>query len=87
MLSTLNILYKIYPYHAYYPCLVNGEWTDWGDWQLCNVSCGGGGQWRHRECYGVEHGGDACPGEASQFKTCGMIQCPGKLVYLRPFHV
>ena len=37
---------KIQQFHRNYPCthnfLVKCQWTSWGSWQSCSISCGGG---------------------------------------------
>ena len=60
--------------------LVNGGWGNWGDWEACSVSCGGGDQDRTRACDSPapNFGGDECSGSASQTKRCKENPCPSK---------
>ena len=38
------------------------EWTEWGGWSACSVTCGEGSQTRVRRC----DGGDTCPGDGEE---------------------
>ena len=58
-------------------CPVHCEWDNWGKWQQCSASCGGGVQHRSRvpkrnaECGGIE-----CAGKPLQSQTCNPQCCP-----------
>ncbi|XP_046560771.1 A disintegrin and metalloproteinase with thrombospondin motifs adt-1-like, partial [Haliotis rubra] len=58
------------------PCPIDGEWTTWSTWGLCNVTCGGGSQSRSRTCIEPKFGGKVCEGDGVQLKGCNDIQCP-----------
>ncbi|XP_077996894.1 cartilage intermediate layer protein 1-like [Glandiceps talaboti] len=51
------------------------SWLTWGQWALCDVTCGGGMQARSRTCYS-ENGVDTCIGKSRQNRTCGEWKCP-----------
>ncbi|KAJ8374864.1 hypothetical protein SKAU_G00054440 [Synaphobranchus kaupii] len=61
-------------------CTDSGPWFDWSPWSVCSVSCGGGEQFRTRECHFPP-----CPGMKRQSKTCNTQVClevgcpPGRL--------
>ncbi|XP_046550815.1 SCO-spondin-like [Haliotis rubra] len=57
-------------------CPIDGEWTTWSTWGLCNVTCGGGSQSRSRTCIEPKFGGKVCEGDGVQLKGCNDIQCP-----------
>ena len=62
---------------------VNGAWGDYGDWEECSVSCGGGKQERRRECEFLDeqHKGKHCNANGTMSvdsRTCGDISCKGK---------
>ncbi|XP_067679122.1 A disintegrin and metalloproteinase with thrombospondin motifs adt-1-like isoform X3 [Haliotis asinina] len=57
-------------------CAVDGEWTTWSNWGLCNVTCGGGSQSRSRTCIEPKFGGKDCEGDDIQWMGCNDIQCP-----------
>lgn len=58
-------------------CPINCVWHNFGAWQKCSKSCGGGIQARTR---GVRiqaaHGGANCAGPAKEEKKCGTQPCP-----------
>lgn len=67
---------------------MHGNWTSWGDWSTCSVTCGSGVHMRTRSCTNPTplHGGDECPGVDQEFGDCEAgTQCPGieKSFFLR----
>ncbi|CAH1776208.1 unnamed protein product, partial [Owenia fusiformis] len=59
-----------------HPCPVDGVFEPWSNWTMCNVSCGGGGQSRFRECLGPFYGGLECDGEFNETRDCNIHHCP-----------
>ncbi|XP_067022326.1 uncharacterized protein [Acropora muricata] len=59
-------------------CPVNGNWSEWGEYSLCSVSCGGGVQARYRECDNPlpAYGGKDCVGESEEIRPCNQFPCP-----------
>ena len=62
---------------------VNGGWGEFGDWEECPVSCGGGEQKRVRACNSPApaHGGDDCTADGSssaETRNCNENLCPSK---------
>ena len=73
-------LYKIFffsPIHL----LVHGNWTEWGDWGTCGVTCGKGLRMRFRWCTNPvpDNGGDFCVGAGNETEICNDIPCDGKI--------
>ena len=63
--------------------IVNGGWSEWGNWDTCSVSCDGGTQRRTRECNNPtpEHQGNSCDFDRSnntETRTCAEQNCPSK---------
>ena len=63
--------------------LVNGGWSEWRDWEVCPVSCGGGDQSRTRVCDNPkpEHGGVDCTTDGStntETQRCQENPCASK---------
>jgi hypothetical protein len=59
--------------------LVHGEWSDWGNWSSCSVSCGEGRQLRFRSCTNPkpQHGGRDCRGPREDQRACiDKARCP-----------
>ena len=51
------------------------DWSSWGTWVKCSVTCGGGIKSRNRTCLG----GRRCPGDVSlSYKGCNNNTCPRK---------
>ena len=48
------------------------EWSTWGDWEPCSVSCGVGSQGRRRRCSSE----GSCDGEGSEKRECKERTCP-----------
>ena len=62
--------------------LVDGAWSQWGNWTACSSTCGGGKQFRVRICEyptGVPKGNN-CTGDSTEEKACNPDQCPGKYI-------
>jgi len=58
-------------------CVVDATWSDWTDWSVCSLTCGGGTQSRSRTCTRALHGGRDCVGEATETQACKEQPCPG----------
>ena len=67
--------------------LVNGEYSEWSDWERCSQSCGGGKQFRSRTCTNPEaqYGGMNCDskGPPREERICNTNLCPGKVKNFR----
>ncbi|XP_055603585.1 semaphorin-5A [Uranotaenia lowii] len=48
-------------------------WTEWGSWSACSVSCGGGQQFRTRNCERAE-----CDGVHKMARACNSQPCKGE---------
>ncbi|XP_052086649.1 slit homolog 2 protein-like [Mytilus californianus] len=59
-------------------CSVDGGWTSFGPWKVCSKTCGGGVQYRTRTCTNPPpaHGGDKCPENSQETRSCEEQQCP-----------
>ena len=56
--------------------LVNCQWTSWGSWQSCSVTCGGGTQQRTRtKSIEAQNGGLECPGDLYEIQNCNTNSC------------
>ena len=62
---------------------VHGNWTDWGDWNPCSVTCAGGTQSRSRTCTNPppRNGGRECSGESEDVQSCNEMPCPSKYFF------
>ncbi len=60
---------------------VDGSWSEWRDWSDCPVTCGGGVQNRSRTCTNPPpaFGGESCPGESDETRSCNEDPCPSKI--------
>lgn len=61
--------------------VVDGAWSEWGDFGDCSVKCGHGTKTRTRTCNNPEpaNGGDDCYGDDTDSMYCYVYKCPGKL--------
>jgi len=57
---------------------VDGNWGAWDEWSACTESCGGGTQFRTRECNNPtpENGGKTCAGVGKETRACNTDKCP-----------
>eukprot|EP00118_Oscarella_pearsei_P025899 m.308995 g.308995 ORF g.308995 m.308995 type:complete len:1646 (+) comp45241_c0_seq1:82-5019(+) len=64
---------------------VDGQWGDWSSSSPCSRSCGGGLQFRVRECDNPRPsgGGQFCTGMRREFKSCATNECPANSVPFR----
>ncbi|TRY98260.1 hypothetical protein DNTS_000607 [Danionella cerebrum] len=56
---------------------VDGGWGEWGSWQPCSRSCGGGVKFSYRECNHPTplNGGKYCVGKRVNFQSCNTQSC------------
>lgn len=61
--------------------LVHGNWSPWGQWSSCSMTCGYGTRTRERSCTtpAPEHGGRDCLGDNTETGVCDFNPyCDGK---------
>lgn len=61
-----------------FPCPVDGQWSQWGMYGKCSVTCGGGFKYRSRKCDNPApaSGGKNCQGPSFQSVVCKTKACP-----------
>ena len=52
------------------------EWSSWGDYTRCTVTCGNGTQIKTRTKLGFEKHGGSCPGLSHEKQQCNTAPCP-----------
>ncbi|GFN88312.1 hemicentin-1, partial [Plakobranchus ocellatus] len=59
-------------------CPVHGNWSPWGLWGDCSLTCGGGQRRRFRSCSNPPPSGSGqpCPGSGEETETCNDQGCP-----------
>lgn len=58
------------------PAARDSSWSEWGAWSECSAHCGGGFQWRRRQC-NSPRGRDGCGGGCeSDYRACNAHPCP-----------
>ncbi|KAG9483372.1 hypothetical protein GDO78_009341 [Eleutherodactylus coqui] len=59
-------------------CPVDGNWSVWGSWTSCSLSCGRGLRQRFRECSNPapQYGGHKCEGMENENEFCNDDLCP-----------
>lgn len=61
------------------PCdTMTAQWSEWGQWDDCSASCGGGAKIRFRYCRKPKSAVSrtACPGETYVVEQCNVHACP-----------
>lgn len=56
-------------------------WTEWSEWTVCSVTCGGGKRTKTRECVlpdGARSSDLYCEGKSIIVEECNSNKCPGK---------
>ncbi|XP_037549582.1 adhesion G protein-coupled receptor B2 [Nematolebias whitei] len=56
---------------------VEGQWSEWGDWSRCSVTCNTGTQLRQRRCSASVHGWAECKGPHQESRDCTNPSCSG----------
>ena len=59
---------------------VDGAWTKWTEWSVCDKTCGAGVRIRSRSCTNPKPRGlgKDCEGHARESKACKQSPCTGK---------
>nr|XP_058953113.1 coadhesin-like [Pocillopora verrucosa] len=59
------------------PCKVDGHWSPWSKYGTCSKSCGGGYQYRTRNCNNPPpaNGGAGCRGPSRRSRRCNSRSC------------
>ncbi|XP_033639811.1 SCO-spondin-like [Asterias rubens] len=59
------------------PCTTDGNWSPWGAWADCDVTCNGGTSFRYRNCSDPppKNGGKECEGVPIETKACNSQKC------------
>ena len=55
-------------------------WTEWSEWTVCSVTCGGGKRSKTRECVlpdGARSSDLFCEGNGLMEEQCNTNKCPG----------
>lgn len=57
--------------------VIHGEWSEWGPWSQCSMTCGIGIQYSDRECNSPipQYGGNYCVGAKRRYQTCNNVEC------------
>ncbi|CAG2241189.1 unnamed protein product [Mytilus edulis] len=60
-----------------YHCVRNGMWSNWSDYSICSVTCGGGIQTRSRMCSNPapNENGQNCSGNNVDERNCNTLNC------------
>ena len=66
--------------------LVNCEWSSYGNWSECSVTCGNGQKRSNRTILKPAlHGGIECEGNSSKVEKCNLEACIGML-FINQYH-
>ncbi|XP_025758080.1 adhesion G protein-coupled receptor B2 isoform X7 [Oreochromis niloticus] len=58
-------------------CPVEGQWSEWGPWSKCSVTCNTGTEQRQRRCSPSVHGWAECKGPHQESRECTNPSCSG----------
>ena len=60
--------------------VVDGVWSNWGEWDNCTMPCDGGETCRVRSCNNPlpQNGGKNCSGSLEECKECNTVRCKGR---------
>ena len=77
--SGFSFSFEVAKNSTIFPYLVDGGYSDFGDWSECSAECDGGTQTRYRTCTNPApaHGGADCVGDSTETKECNTQACPG----------
>ena len=64
----------------FFPAVINGGWSAYGDWSECSLTCGAGQQERFRTCTNPppSNGGAQCSGSDKETRPCDNGPCKGR---------
>ncbi|XP_072168736.1 A disintegrin and metalloproteinase with thrombospondin motifs 18-like [Diadema setosum] len=67
------------------PAMVHGNWSDYGEFGSCSRTCGGGVQFKERQCDNPhpQNGGRYCEGPSRIYRMCSIQECPNDAVDFR----
>ncbi|CAC5422958.1 Thrombospondin-1,Mucin-like protein,Hemicentin-1,Thrombospondin-2,A disintegrin and metalloproteinase with thrombospondin motifs adt-1 [Mytilus coruscus] len=64
-------------------CPVDGDWSGWSSWNICNATCDGGIQDRTRKCDAPQpsNGGHYCNGRTIESRPCNNFNCESNFMF------
>ncbi|XP_011676907.2 A disintegrin and metalloproteinase with thrombospondin motifs 18 [Strongylocentrotus purpuratus] len=67
------------------PTMVHGNWSEYGEFDVCSRTCGGGVQYKERRCDNPhpQNGGKYCEGPSRIYRMCNIQECPDESVDFR----
>lgn len=71
------------------PChMMEAAWSEWGAWDDCSATCGGGARIRFRNCKKPSASSrSGCPGKPYAVEQCNAEECPKKGGFWIPFNL
>ena len=75
----IMLMFESKKIYIYFPGTAHGNRTEWLEWTMCSVTCGGGVQSRNRTCNNAPpaYGGRGCDKDSHETKSCNTAHCPG----------
>ena len=67
---------------------MDGGWSEWADWGICDVTCGDGTRSRDRTCTNPApaFGGQDCQNSSHETGVCHLETCPGNIMHRLRFN-